>query len=344
MSGENKNKKQWYVLRLPKSNPKFHKELEAEADYRKKNALPPIEYFAPMFIDISPKNGDIKRERKPLCLNYVFFHSTIEEIRLFRKNYPDYNLIKRKEITNAEEYLYVPDKEMQMFMTIANAYDKVIPCYAPGETNLSKGDRVRIIGGKFTGVEGILLTQKGKDGGIVVLKVYNLLSVPTLSIKPEYIEILSFANNNKHLYKKLDSYEPRIRRAIHHFLSPKGIDETDIAEVSFFLSRFSNVEIESPKIRGRYLTFLMMSHTIFRHEKENARLVKECIKIMPAITNTTTRAFMYSALYVCTRNQQYGTQAREIINTWDFHDLSSKQINILEDLELFEKAIGDKEE
>ena len=64
---------------------------------------------------------------------------------------PDSDGRKREAPT---DYRYVPDDEMTQFMRIAQAYEHAVPCFSPSEIDLEQGDRVRIVGGQFSGVEG----------------------------------------------------------------------------------------------------------------------------------------------------------------------------------------------
>jgi hypothetical protein len=84
----------------------------------------------------------------------------------------------------------------------------------PSEVDLEKGDIVRIVAGPFNGIEGVLLSQQGKEGGRVLVNVSNVIAVPTLHIEPEYLQVLQFAKKGKHFYKLVDSYVPRLRKAM----------------------------------------------------------------------------------------------------------------------------------
>ena len=51
--------------------------------------------------------------------------------------------------------LVVPDRQMHSFIAVAGAYDEQIVYLDPTIVSLREGDRVRIVGGVFSGVEGI---------------------------------------------------------------------------------------------------------------------------------------------------------------------------------------------
>ena len=59
--------------------------------------------------------------------------------------------------------LVVPDEQMQAFIKVANEYESDVKYMNASEVLLIKGSRVRIIGGTFDGVEGILLYDKEKN-------------------------------------------------------------------------------------------------------------------------------------------------------------------------------------
>ena len=55
---------------------------------------------------------------------------------------------------------------------------------------IKPGTRVRIIGGEFSGIEGVLLKQKGKNSNRVVVELPNLGSLATATLPADLLEIL----------------------------------------------------------------------------------------------------------------------------------------------------------
>ena len=53
--------------------------------------------------------------------------------------------------------LVVPDRQMHSFIAVAGAYDEQIVYLDPTIVSLREGDRVRIVGGVFSGVEGFFI-------------------------------------------------------------------------------------------------------------------------------------------------------------------------------------------
>jgi len=67
----------------------------------------------------------------------------------------------------------IPDREMQRFLFLQRFADKYF--YLPNPENLQGGEKVRVIGGEFAGIEGELYRLKGHKR--VVVRLGNLLSV-----------------------------------------------------------------------------------------------------------------------------------------------------------------------
>ena len=328
-----KQEKRWYILRLPSANNKARDELAAESERRSRIKMPPLEYFAPVFTDVDSVGGKSRPVTKPLYLNYVFMRSTVDAINKFRTSYPHYNLIRRSRTAASDDCLYVGDSEMRMMQVMARVLDNTMLCLSPDMAALNKGDRVRIIGGDFAGVEGILLTRQGRDGGRVVINVCNQFAVSTLTIRPEFIKVISFDKDGRHLYKKLDSYYPRIRRAMRRHVAMQAVSAAEREAVETFVARFGTVEIPSEKIKGKYLAFMLMSHTVLgSHPDLRNYYAWQCSQLIPSITNDTTRAFILTAMYACTRDAKYRHVAEDIVSRWDKSRLTPKQQDVVDDL------------
>jgi len=67
----------------------------------------------------------------------------------------------------------IPDSEMQRFLFLQRLAGKFY--YLPNPENLKGGERVRVVGGEFTGIEGELYRLRGHKR--VVVRLGNMLSV-----------------------------------------------------------------------------------------------------------------------------------------------------------------------
>lgn len=333
----------WYVLTVLRSSLQACERLAAHADEFNARTAARLECFAPTFVDISARDNSRGRIRKPLLYNYIFVKGTLPELRRFRSAYPVYNLIPTGEKRDAPTgYRYVPDDEMARFMRIARAYENAVPCFSPSEIDLEQGDRVRIIGGQFSGVEGVLLSQQGRDGGRVVVRIAGMLAVETLDIAPQYLQIVEFAKGGKHVYDKIESYLPKARRALANSLLQNGPDARDLAAINYFLTRCGQALLPpTSKIRGKYTALLMLSHRLLGHTSEYERCKQEYLELLPHITSPETRAMTLGMLYACTRELRWLHEARALAAEWCGSDRqSAARRAVLEDLALYEKTIA----
>ena len=84
----------------------------------------------------------------------------------------------------------VPEKEMNDFIAVTSAMAGHVTYYAPEDLCLTKGTRVRIIGGGlFDGAEGVLVKMKGHRSRRFVVAIHDLVYATT-EVTPDLIEVL----------------------------------------------------------------------------------------------------------------------------------------------------------
>ena len=79
---------------------------------------------------------------------------------------------------------------MEQFMRVSRTDDDRLVYLKPEEINLSKGTRVRILGGVFDGVEGLFVRVKGKRNRRVVVLIDHVSAIAVSEVSPDLIEIL----------------------------------------------------------------------------------------------------------------------------------------------------------
>lgn len=237
----------------------------------------PFESFMPMTEQKVVQQGkEVKRE-VPLALNYVFFRtddflSLQRTLRNISCVHIIYHAPMRDARPNSEHAIYKPmiasDHEMEMFMKAASFYTKGAPLSVPDRKMMQKGDMVRIIDGPFKGVEGVLITQQGKDGGKVVVSISNLVSISTIDIAPENIQVIKFAHGNKHIYKKMDSFVGRIDKATkkRDAGEPQTTEEREAIES--FIKRFSAVETDTVNTEAKLNMLIMQGYMLMEMPKQ----------------------------------------------------------------------------
>lgn len=167
----------WYPLRVTYSRELMLKEvLDAEN----------IENFIPMHYEYVKQADRKVRKLVPVVHNLVFVHASLVSINRIKQS-AGFSLSVRYIIdreTNSP--LIVPEKQMRSFIAVSGNYEEQIVYLDPTITALQKGDRVRITGGIFEGVEGIILRVKGDRRVSVCIK--GVMAVATAYVHPSLIE------------------------------------------------------------------------------------------------------------------------------------------------------------
>ena len=269
----------WYVLKSPSLSLDVRGELEKRG----------MQYFLPTQEKLQKVGGVTRRIEKPIVLNFLFIYDEWERIADFLRKELRFRLAfvykSRSVTTGRAEPLVVPDEEMRMFARCVGQYkDSSVPYISPKEIGLEEGDLVRIVGGAFDGVEGVLLSQKGKDGGRVLVSVSNLLAVPTLHIEPEYLQILRYGKSGKHFYKHLDSYIPRLERCMR--------GEGDVSPVQVFVRRYCSLRLETLNAEAKMAALLLASYRVLGEEERAREQEAKLQELQPRIKSETTREFI----------------------------------------------------
>ncbi len=220
-----------------------------------------LEVFAPTFVKVYNEAKEPRRRMLPLVCQYFFVRGRLSQVKDFRSQNTGYNLVYDKADKQPEtSYLRLSDEDMSAFRSMALAYKYNMPCFSPSEVDLVACDKVRIVGGEFSGVEGYLVSQQGREGGRVIIKIGEVMAVQTLDINPKYISVLSFAKGSRRMYDKIDSYVPKLRRAMDYYRRNGELDVMNAAAVSYFITRFGLAEIPTAKMRAKISLLLAASY------------------------------------------------------------------------------------
>ena len=162
----------WYAARSRNNSSKKIKELLEELD---------IEHFLPLRKMMTERDGKKVMVIKPLASNLVFIHTDFKTALSLANDYrlPMSYMIDR----STHSLLVVPDRQMKDFMFLLNFSDENVMIT---NQNLRRGDRVRVMQGEFTGIEGELVRLKGHKR--VVVRLEGLFSLVTTYIPGAYLE------------------------------------------------------------------------------------------------------------------------------------------------------------
>ena len=147
-----------------------------------------IEHFIPMVkIKTRTPSGRFRWNEQPLAFNYVFVHSTAAALNdLKQTRLPNLCYLMRPNEKGFDAKVIVPDEQMRNFIAIAGTSEERILYLPYSEVDLAHGDRVRITGGTFEGVEGIYQRIKGVRDKQVVVCIEGLVAVATATV-PAYL-------------------------------------------------------------------------------------------------------------------------------------------------------------
>ena len=167
----------WYPLRVTYSRELLLKEiLDAEN----------IENFIPMHYEYIRKGERKVRKLVPVVHNLIFVRSSLECIERIRQSIALSLAVRYIFNQELRRPITIPDSQMRSFIAVSGNYEEQIVYLDPIATALQKGDRVRVTGGIFEGVEGVIIRVKG-DRRVSVC-IQGVMAVATAYIHPSLIE------------------------------------------------------------------------------------------------------------------------------------------------------------
>ena len=338
MDGNNARK--WYVLRSSKSYVQTSKLIEDEMAGRPElddARHPVLEYYIPKFVVAADVDGQAEVE-KPLCLNYVFLRATLSEAFDFRQSCPILSLLKEGRSDNDKKvYASITDDKMRMFMVMVRAYkDRVPLCNPDSAVRLSKGETVRVASGDFKGVEGVLMTSVGVNGGTVILRVTNGLLVPTLKIGLKNLQILSFGKEDRRYYGLFDRNCKKIRKALRSSLSADGVTAEELTAVKEIILQFGSTEIPKKNFRARYDALLMMAYTVLGEPEKTMEYIYKCDRALKTMTENSSKLSVIVALFACTGKRAYAELAHAYSDKWNVKKMNGNEKELMDDLGYYE--------
>jgi len=170
----------WYVMRVS-----YQRELAVKSVLDRLE----VENFLPMrTVRRRNAQGRFARFREVAMHNYIFVRSVrsvLDDLKTFRLPMLRYMM----HVENGERrIMVVPDEQMNSFMAVARCQDEPVLYLSAEEVDLDKGDRVRIVGGVFEGVEGTFLRLKNARDRRVVVKIEGLVAVATATLPASLVE------------------------------------------------------------------------------------------------------------------------------------------------------------
>ena len=183
-----KDVQNWYVLVVA-----YRTEQKMQAKLRE---LGKLEAFVPMRrTRRRDAQGKFRYDEKVAIHNYIFVHTTYNRLMALKKEYPfdlEYSLLHRDVYEQGEKIgrapVIVPRNQMLNFIAVAGNQKERVQFLDVEKLDLEAGQRVRIIGGTFAGVEGIYLRTTKKHERRVVVKLDGIAAVATTALPSVLVE------------------------------------------------------------------------------------------------------------------------------------------------------------
>lgn len=170
----------WYVLRC---TPGKEMDLQQKLDKT---------FGAETFIPIEKvrqrdRHGRFTWIQRCALSSYIFVHTEKEVfLQMTRSAYPVRPMSHMVE--GLWTWIIVPDRDMESFIRVAGNKEQQVVYLDPAKLNFKKGDRVRVVGGSFVGVEGVFMQIGGKHEKRVIIQLEGLIAVATAAIPASLVE------------------------------------------------------------------------------------------------------------------------------------------------------------
>lgn len=165
--------KLWYPMRVT-----YGREMKVKGELDRLG----IENFVPMTYRVVESRTDgateLRRELVPAINNLIFVRSTQERISGLKRSNEVLEPLRYMMDHTAEEahvIITVPDRQMENFMRVATMTDDSVMFLDEKSIVGKEGKRVKIIGGVFEGVEGVI--RRVKRCKRVVVELEGIASV-----------------------------------------------------------------------------------------------------------------------------------------------------------------------
>lgn len=146
-----------------------------------------VENFVPMQARVFVLGRRRVRKLVPAIRNLIFVHAPAAEVRTLKERCPYLQYLTHRCDGKAKPII-VPDPEMRHFIAVAGSGDEQVIFLDPASVDLRVGDKVRICGGVFDGVEGVLVKIRGLRDKRVVVAVEGVAAVATATVHPDLLE------------------------------------------------------------------------------------------------------------------------------------------------------------
>ena len=181
ITSQSTEEEKWYVMRAYKN------EKKAEELLSGKNGL---KYFIPKRQILRTRNGRKIICTEPVIHSLVFVFASQKQIVNFKRYIcNDLQFVSWKRYDNTS-YLTIPAKQMDDFIRMCTQKEQEVTFYTPDEIPLEKGQKVRVHGGVFDKMEGILVKTYKKRNKQLAVIIPDILAA-SANVDPDYLEFIN---------------------------------------------------------------------------------------------------------------------------------------------------------
>ena len=309
----------WYVLKTFRNELRARQELGAELALRRQAQAADFRFFVPVHYRVESRGGHRAPQAAPLLPNYVFVRTTLDCVFALKRQFPYLYIYPPRDadgVTQLAGCVSVPDAEMQSFIIVARAYEHDQRFYQVEPDAMAKGDRVRIVGGTFDGVEGILECDQGRAGGRVTVTIPGVSSIRTWEIPAEHIQYLEFAPEGRRIYAHFSAFQRKASAALLHHHSPAGATADDVSQMLLFIRRLAHVRTESDISESTLRVLLLAAYTVTDNAPMAQLELQRSLTLAAAATGDTHRAFLWAYIFAATLRPDCAARARAITDAW----------------------------
>ncbi len=171
------NTEYWFALKVF-----YNKVFEIEESLKKDK----IESYIPCEETMVVRNGVKKIIRKPVINSLMFFRSTTKRAMEIQQQFANKVILYTKCRESRKIPLSIPEQEMNVFMLVTSSGERGIEYLGEDNPKFYRGERVKVIDGKFKGAEGHICRIKKNNRLIVVIS--GVCAVATSYIPQEFLE------------------------------------------------------------------------------------------------------------------------------------------------------------
>lgn len=286
----------WFVLNYIPAPGARRSLLKSLVDAFNSTAPEPLEVFAPTFLALSSRDGKVLKTEKPLLYHYIFMRGPEELVKRFCLTFHGFSFVMDR--SGRRRHLAVDDHTLEQFRIVAQYYGNKLPCFPLDGISLEEGDRVQIVSGPCTGLEGTYISRKGGKSGNILVAVDTSLAVVVYDVRAEYVRVLEFARDSRRVYDQLDAFALRLLSYLNvRRLEPDAKPQlADVAASNIFTTRLSSVKIDNPKLDAKLRILLFAAYSIIGDQAGAEASIEKYRRLSRHITNAWTRALALALL------------------------------------------------